>query len=59
MKRYGALTALDRLKLLIGYLMVQAVAWLFFPGVGVRFSIAVLSAAIFAVAVATRRRTSR
>jgi hypothetical protein len=58
-KRYGALTPLDRIKLLIGYLMAQAVAWLYFDGKGTRFAIAVLTAAVLAVAVATRRRTAR
>ncbi len=57
MNRYGVLTRFDRLKLLLGYLVIQVAGWLFFGGLATRFAIAVISAAVLAVAVTTRRRT--
>jgi hypothetical protein len=57
--RYGVLTRTDRVKLVVVYLVAQPVAWLFFDGLVVRISIAVLTLAVLAVMVTTRRRTSK
>ena len=57
MNRYGVLTRFDRVKLLVGYLLLQATSWLFFGSLPTRIAIAVISAAVLAVAVTTRRRT--
>ncbi|MCU1586767.1 MAG: hypothetical protein JWN31_260 [Frankiales bacterium] len=59
MNRYGVMTRFDWLKLLLGYLLLQVIAWLFFSALAARFAIAVISAAVLAVAVTTRRRTGK
>ena len=59
MNRYGVLTRFDRIKLALVFLVAQPVAWLFFDGIVVRCCIALLTLAVLAVMVTTRRRTAK
>lgn len=59
MRRYGALTPMVRLRLLVLFLAVQAVVWILFDGLGLRFSLAVLTIAVLLVTVKTRKPTPR
>ena len=58
-RRYGALPLRSRLQLVAGFFAVQALAWQFVHGVGVRASVAVLTASVLLVLVTTRRSTPR
>lgn len=58
-KRYGALPTRVRVQAVVAFLALQAVAWYFVPGLGVRFSVAVITAACLLVLVNTRRSTPR
>lgn len=59
MRRYGALTPLAKLRVLLVFLAAQAVVWLFVDGLAVRFSLAVLTAAVLLVLVKTRKPVPR
>jgi hypothetical protein len=58
-KRYGALPLTEVLRLVVIFLMFQAVVWFFVPALAARISLAVLSAACLGVYVTTRRSTTR
>jgi len=58
-RRYGALSALQRLQVLLAFVLVQALVWVLAPQWQVRLVSAVLTAAVLAVLVRTRRRTPR
>lgn len=59
MKRYGALSPLARFRLLLVFLAVQVVVWIFFSGLAIRASLAVLTAAVLMVMVKTRKPVPR
>ena len=58
-RRYGALTSYERLQVLLVFVLVQVAVWILFRSPGIRFSLAVLTAAVLAVLVKTRRRPRR
>jgi Flp pilus assembly protein TadB len=58
-KRYGALSTLQRAQLVLLFLLSQVAVWLFVPDLRLRLVIAVLTAAVLAVLVRTRRRPPR
>ena len=58
-RRYGALTTYERFRVLLVFALVQAVVWFLFSSPGIRFSLAVLTAAVLAVLVKTRKRPRR
>lgn len=57
--RYGALPARARYQFLVIFFAVQVVVWTFLSSVGVRFCLAVLTAAVLLVLIKTRRRSTR
>jgi hypothetical protein len=58
-RRYGALTGRQRYQVLAAFVLVQALAWFLVSGLRVRFSVAVLTAAVLLVLVTTRRSPTR
>jgi uncharacterized membrane protein YbaN (DUF454 family) len=58
-RRYGALPRRVRFQAVVGFFVLQAIAWYFLQGFGARFSVAVLTAACLLVLVNTRRSTPR
>lgn len=58
-RRYGALPTRVRAQLVVVFIAVQGIAWFLLTGVGARFSVAVLTAAVLLVLVKTRRSTTR
>jgi hypothetical protein len=58
-RRYGALTTYQRLQVLLVFALVQIAVWILFRSPGIRFSLGVLTAAVLAVLVKTRRRPRR
>ena len=59
MRRYGALSPLARLRVVLVFFAVQALVWVFFSGLPARFSLAVLTAAVLLVVVKTRKPVPR
>lgn len=57
--RYGALPLRARLQLVAVFVAVQALAWQFVHGLGVRGSVAVLTGSVLLVLAATRKHTRR
>ncbi len=55
--RYGALPLRARLQLLAVFVAVQALAWQFVHGLGVRGSVAVLTGSVLLVLATTRKHT--
>ena len=58
-RRYGALPTRVWYQVVVIFLAVQVVGWYFLSGPGVRFSLAVLTAAVLLVLINTRRRSTR
>ena len=57
--RYGALPLRARLQLVAVFVAVQALAWQFVHGLGVRGSVAVLTGSVLLVLAATRKHPHR
>lgn len=58
-RRYGALSTLELVRLVLVFAGVQAAGWIFLPAVRSRLAVAVLTLACLAVFVRTRRSPSR
>lgn len=58
-KRYDALSATARYRLIVAFIGVQAVAWLLLDRVGPRLAVAVLTAATLTVVAVTRPPAAR
>ena len=58
-RRFGALSTLELVRLVLVFVGVQALAWLYLSDLRTRLVVAVLTLACLAVLVTTRRRSSR
>ena len=58
-RRFGALTPLQRAQVVVAFVLVQGLVWVLSHHWQVRLTSAVLTAAVLAVLVRTRRRTPR
>ena len=58
-RRYGQLPVSELLRLLVIFVALQVVVWFFLPGLAVRVSLGILTAACLLVYVNTRRSTTR